>query len=204
MAVVESRAVTDRRPGFSTPGRVMAAGLLAAGAAFASALPVWMRAEVSTVLETSTLDISGADAAPAVTALALVAVAGAVAVRIAGPLVRRLVAALVALAGVGIVVNALGVVADPQGAAVTEVSAATGTTAPANSYVLTVMPWLAVVAGVLVVLAGLWAFVVAPRWAVGRKYDRSAARAARLASAEEPDDIDTWDSLSEGEDPTDR
>lgn len=204
MADATATVNNNRTPGFSTPGRVMAATLIAAGLGFVSTLPTWIHAEISTVLETSTLEISGADAASAVSALALVALAGAIAVRIAGPVLKKVVSALVALVGVGIMMSTAGVLLDPIGAAVTEVSAATGTTAPANTYELTHMPWMAIAAGLLITLCGVWAFVASSRWAVVRKYDRSAARAQRVAAADEPDDIDTWDSLSEGVDPTDR
>lgn len=197
------RSEADRKPKFSTPGRVMAASLLAAGLAFASTLPIWIRAEVTTVLETTTLEISGADAASAVSALALVALAAAIAVRITGPKLRKIVSALMVLVGLGIAISALGVYSNPQTAAATEVSAATGTTAAANSYVVTMMPWLAVAGGLLVAACGVWAFFASSHWAVGRKYDRSAARAQRVSTADEVDDIDAWDSLSEGHDPTD-
>lgn len=192
------------KPSFSSPGRVMLASLLAAGAAFASTLPVWIRAEVTTVLETSTLEISGADAASAVSALSLVAFAAAIAIRITGPKLKKFVSALMTLVGAGIAVSALGVYRNPQAAASSEVSAATGTTAAANFYEVTALPWLAVTAGVLVVLCGIWAFVASSGWTVGHKYDRSAARAQRVKTAAEVDDIDAWDSLSEGIDPTDR
>ncbi|MDO4898616.1 MAG: Trp biosynthesis-associated membrane protein [Rothia sp. (in: high G+C Gram-positive bacteria)] len=195
---------SNRTPGFSTPGRVMLASLLAAGAAFGSTLPVWIRAEVTTVVETRTLEISGADAASAVSALALVALAAAIAVRITGPRLKKLVSLIMALVGGGIAVSAFNVYQNPQAAAFSEVSSATGTTAAANFYELTPMPWLAVAAGALVALCGIWAFFASSRWAVGRKYDRAAARAQRVRTDEDVDDIDTWDALSDGIDPTDR
>lgn len=198
------RSDVDKKPHFSNPGRVMGASLLAAGLAFASTLPIWIRAEVTTVLETTTLEISGADAASAVSALALVALAAAIAVRITGPKLKKIVSALMVLVGLGIAVSAVGVYRNPQAAAATEVSAATGTTAAANSYLVTMMPWLAVAGGLLVVACGVWAFFASSHWAVGRKYDRVAARAQRISATDEVDDIDAWDSLSEGQDPTDR
>lgn len=198
------RSDVDKKPNFSTPGRVMGASLLAAGLAFASTLPIWIRAEVTTVLETTTLEISGADAASAVSALALVALAAAIAVRFTGPKLKKVVSALMVLVGLGIAVSAVGVYRNPQAAAATDVSAATGTTAAANSYLVTIMPWLAVVGGLLVIACGVWAFFASSYWAVGRKYDRAAARAQRISTVDEVDDIDAWDSLSEGQDPTDR
>ena len=185
-------------PGWAKPARVMLGAMAISATAFLTTLPTWIRAEVSTVVSTSTLDISGADAGSTVSALALVALVASVALRIAGPKLRKVLALL--LVGVGLA--AFGVNADPQAASMAQVSAMTGTNAPANSYAVTAMPLLATVCGVLVALAGVWAFVATSHWKTGRKYDRSAARAARVASAEETDEIDAWDSLSEGKDPT--
>lgn len=201
-APAEARAATRPVPGWAKPARVMLGSLAVSAAAFFTTLPVWIRAEVTTVVSTSTLDISGADAAPAVSALALVALVASVAVRIAGPKLRKILALLLAGAGLGLAVAAFGVNADPQAASIAQVSAITGTNAPAQAYELTALPLLAVAAGVLVALAGVWALVATSYWKTGRKYDRSAARTARLASADAPDEIDAWDALSEGQDPT--
>ena len=189
-------------PGWAQPARVLLGAMAVSAAAFLTTLPTWIRAEVSTVVSTSTLDISGADAGSTVSALALVALVASVALRIAGPKLRKVLALLLVGVGLGLAVAAFGVNADPQAASMAQVSAMTGTNAPANSYAVTAMPLLATVCGVLVALAGVWAFVATSHWKTGRKYDRSAARAARVASAEETDEIDAWDSLSEGKDPT--
>ncbi|MDY6051431.1 MAG: Trp biosynthesis-associated membrane protein [Rothia sp. (in: high G+C Gram-positive bacteria)] len=191
-------------PGWAKPARVMLGSMAVSAAAFLTTLPTWIRAEVSTVVATSTLDISGADAGPTVSALALVALVASVALRIAGPKLRKVLALLLVGVGVGLAVAAFGVHADPQAASMAQVSAITGTNAPADSYEVTALPLLASACGVLVALAGVWAFAATSYWKTKRTYDRSAAREARQASAQEPDDIDTWDSLSEGQDPTDR
>ncbi|WP_237209307.1 Trp biosynthesis-associated membrane protein [Rothia nasimurium] len=189
-------------PGWAKPARVMLGSMAVSAAAFLTTLPTWIRAEVSTVVATSTLDISGADAGPTVSALALVALVASVALRIAGPKLRKVLALLLVGVGVGLAVAAFGVHTDPQAASMAQVSAITGTNAPADSYEVTALPLLSAVFGLLVALAGAWSFVATSHWKTGRKYDRSAARAARLASAEETDEIDAWDSLSEGKDPT--
>lgn len=193
---------------WAQPTRVVIGSMLAAGLGFASTLSTWIRAEVTTVLDTSVIDISGADAASTVSALALVALVASVALRIAGPRLRKILSVLMIVAGLGLAISAYGVYSDPQVAAASQVSAATGTTAAANSYELTAMPWVGVCAGVLVVLCGVWAFVASSQWQSGRKYDRSNStqvRAGREENPDEnPDDIDTWDSLTAGEDPTDR
>lgn len=195
-------ATARRVPGWAKPARVMLGAMAVSAAAFLTTLPTWIRAEVSTVVSTSTLDISGADAGPTVSALALVALVASVALRIAGPKLCKVLSLLIASMGVGITLAAFNVALDPQSATMAQVSAITGTNAPAHSYEVTSLPYLAIVAGGLVVLAGLWALLATSFWKVGQKYDRSAARVRRLSEAESPDEIDTWDSLSEGKDPT--
>lgn len=190
-------------PGWAKPSAVMAGSMLAAGLGFASTLPTWIRAEVTTVIATHVIDISGAQAASTVSALALVALVASVALRIAGARLRKLLALLIVLAGAGVAVAAFGVQADPVSAAAAQVSAATGTTAAANSYELTAMPWLGIVAGSLIALCGFWAFVASSLWKSGRKYDRAARRDSRIEHETNPDEIDTWDSLTAGDDPTD-
>lgn len=189
-------------PGWAQPTRVMLGSLAVSAAAFLTTLPTWIRAEVSTVVSTSTLEISGADAASTVSALALVALVASLALRLAGPLVRKLLALVLVGAGLGLALAAVGVNADPQAASLAQVSALTGTNAPANSYELTSLPLLAAACGALLALVGGWAFAATSYWRTGGKYDRSAARAARLAQTQRPDAIDAWDSLTEGKDPT--
>lgn len=191
-------------PGWAKPSRVMAGSMLAAGLGFASTLSTWIRAEVTTVIDTSVIDVSGADAASTVSALALVALVASVALRIAGPRLRKILAVLIVGAGLGLAVAAYSVQADPQASAAAQVSAATGTTAAANAYELTAMPWLGLAAGLLIALCGIWAFVASSQWKSGRKYDRSAGRQGSAPRDENPDEIDTWDSLTAGDDPTDR
>ncbi|MFW0119078.1 Trp biosynthesis-associated membrane protein [Rothia sp. P5764] len=191
-------------PAWAKPSRVMAGSMLAAGLGFACTLSTWIRAEVTTVIDTSVIDVSGADAASTVSALALVALLASVALRIAGRRLRKILSVLIAGAGLGLAVAAYSVQADPQAAAAAQVSAATGTTAAANGYELTAMPWLGLVAGLLITLSGIWAFAASSQWRSGRKYDPSTRGQGSTHSDENPDEIDTWDSLTAGDDPTNR
>lgn len=150
------------------------------------------------------IEVSGADAASAVSALALVALVASVVLRIAGARLRKILACLITSTGIGLAVAAYGVQANPQAAVASQVSVATGTTAAANLYELTAMPLLGLVSGILIACCGLWAFVASGQWKNGRKYDRSALHEDRPTKEENPDEIDTWDSLTAGDDPTDR
>jgi uncharacterized membrane protein (TIGR02234 family) len=153
---------------------------------------------------TTQVTLDGGAAAPGVSALALVALAGAVALATAGPAVRRVVALLVAGSGVGLVWLVLAA----RGSAQTlqaALDAATGTTGGAAGSAQAVLAWtpwplVAAAGGVLVVLAA----VLSARWSGSwqgppPRYERPPATGLPRSL-----DPDPWDALSRGEDPTSR
>lgn len=178
---------------------VVLAGLVAALALFACSAATWVAATAETTLEPVAVDVAGSDAAPAVTALGLVAAAGALALAVTGRALRTVVAAVVALAGVGALVATAAVLADPAGAARPVVGETTGMVGAGGEHVLTVWPWLAAVAALLVTACGVWALVAGRGWSAARRYERPGA-----GPGERPrgDEIDSWDALTEGRDPT--
>ncbi len=104
-------------------------------------------------------------------ALALASTAGGFAMLLAGPVFRIILSVLIALLGACVVLVA---VVTPESSG---------------------LEALALVAGVLQVLAGGWAAITARRWpSGGSKYSRT-----RL----DGDPASDWDSLSAGDDPTD-
>lgn len=120
---------------------------------------------------------TGEQLVPSVRALALVALAGVVAVLAARGWARAAIGIALALGGIAIVVNAAAEVA------------AAGTPA---------WPVVVVLGGVLVVAAGLLTAVRARSWpALGSRYDAPAARRSATTG-------DAWDAIDRGEDPTDR
>ncbi|WP_148667603.1 Trp biosynthesis-associated membrane protein, partial [Arthrobacter sp. Hiyo1] len=72
------------------------------------------------------LHVQGSKAATAVTALALVALAGGLASSIAGKVSRWIIATIIVLASAGILIAAVTVLADPLGAAQGTIAATTG------------------------------------------------------------------------------
>jgi uncharacterized membrane protein (TIGR02234 family) len=147
------------------------------------------------------LQVQGSKAATTVTALALVALAGGLAASIAGRIARWIVTVIIVLAAVGIVGAAAVVLTDPQAAAQGSIAAATGISGSNVQVDVTVFPALAVLAGVLLGISAL-AIVPAGRyWKARTKYDTAPAGTAG-APAGPPDDIDSWDRLSRGDDPT--
>ena len=209
--------------------------LLCALALFGTTAVPWIHAEATTSLQPVTVDVKGADAAPAVTALGLVAAVAAVASALGGRVLRTVVGTVVALAGAGAVAAVLAVTADPRAAAQPTVGERTGVINGGGVYTMTGWPWAAVAAAVLLALCGVWLVLVAQRVRrrVSQRYDRAAvtgagapgatsaapggghdaaapgssaagtaASAGDTQAAEHADDIDTWDALTRGEDPT--
>jgi uncharacterized membrane protein (TIGR02234 family) len=147
------------------------------------------------------LQVQGSKAATTVTALALVALAGGLAASIAGRVARWIITAIIVLASAGIVTAAVTVIADPLAAAQGSIAAATGITGSSAQVGLTAFPALAVVAGLLLGLSALLIIPAGRYWKTRTKYDAAAVRGG--AAPEGPaDEIDSWDRLSRGDDPT--
>ncbi len=146
------------------------------------------------------LEVQGSKAATAVTALALVALAGGLAAAIAGRIARWIITAIIVLASAGIVAAAATVLANPLAAAQGAIAAATGITGSQAQVAVTAFPVLAVVVGCLLALAALLIIPAGRHWKTRTKYDAPAAGSP--AAAGPVDEIDSWDRLSRGDDPT--
>lgn len=194
---------TDDKTKKAGSGRVILTSLLVPILAFVTTLFPWIHANVSSVMSQVDVDVKGTDAAPAVSALGLVALAGVVAVRIAGKVLRAVICAVIALAGAGTAISALTAALNPQDAAMTKVGEATGTNGPGGSYVVTVWPWLTFVLGLATIVVALWLWWSSRQWkTTSRRYERESQHSVQKGDNPHADDIDTWDSLTEGEDPT--
>lgn len=198
----DEQSASRRRPGGA---RSVMVCLLIPALAFATTLFTWVHAKVPTVLQqgTTAIDVKGTDAAPAVSALAIVAVAGVLAARIAGTWLRAVICAVVALAGAGIGIAALTSALNPEQASTTKVGKATGTIGGGGSFETTVWPWLALVLAVATVVMAVWLWFSSRRWrSTARRYDRNAVQGQAPGENPHGDDIDAWDSLTAGQDPT--
>jgi len=188
-------------PRRSRKATVVLTTLVAALAVVACSAATWVSATVQTTLQPVTVDVAGSDAAPAVTALGLVAAAGALAVAISGRVLRAVVAVVVALAGLGAFAASVSVLLDPAGAATTVVGETTGMINAGGEFARTVWPWTAAAASLLVAACGVWALVAGRSWTAARRYEASGAAPAP-GEARRGDEIDSWDALTEGRDPT--
>lgn len=187
--------------------------LAGAGLVVLAASRDWVTQQVSGVPGVVRVTASGAQAAPAVGALAVVAGAVAVVLLIAGPLAARLAGVLAVLAGAGVVAAVVAVLADPRGAAASAVSGATGRAGlQSGAASPSVWVWLALVGGVLVAAGGLLAVLRSGRWPVpGRRFETGTGRGrpraegpGAVAEGRPQDAVAAWDALSRGEDPTGR
>ena len=203
LAAPEVSGGTDQGKRAPGSGRVILVCLLIPALAFVTTLFPWIQAHVSSVMSAVDVDVKGTDAAPAVSALALVALAGVLTVRIAGKVLRLVISAIIALAGLGMGIAALTAALNPTDAAMTKVGEATGTNGPGGQYVVTVWPWLTLVLGVATILAAAWLWWSSRSWkTTSRRYERTSQHSVQRGENPHADDIDAWDSLSEGEDPT--
>ncbi|MCZ2403414.1 Trp biosynthesis-associated membrane protein [Paenarthrobacter sp. Z7-10] len=215
--------------------------VLSSLAAFGTTTQTWVHVRLAQgAVQQADLDVVGSKAATAVTALALVALAGALAASIAGRFSRLVAALIILLSAVGIIASAVAVLGDPQASATGPVGAATGVIGVPAQTATTVFPVLAIVAAAVLALAAVLIAWAGRGWGQRTKYDPASPtlRAAKGAAtgttagstggsgadrsggatgahasvaterqaggtAVEPlDDIDSWDQLSRGNDPT--
>jgi uncharacterized membrane protein (TIGR02234 family) len=177
------------------------------------------------------VDATGRQAAPVVAAVALVALAGAVAVLTLRTVGRLVAGLLLAVAAGAAGAAALGVARTPSDALRSVLSDATGRSGGAPPIAQhTVWPWVAIAGAVLVLLGAVVAVVRARRWSgLSARYDAPLAPAGasstrpqpapegtdvgeRGADVPDPDSAtdtstrpgsaDPWEQLSRGEDPT--
>ncbi|MET4001560.1 MULTISPECIES: Trp biosynthesis-associated membrane protein [Arthrobacter] len=191
-----------RTPFFKRKSSLVLLMVVASLAIFGTTTQTWIHVNIAPgEVVQSDLNIPGNKAAVAVSALALVALAGALAITIAGRVARFITAAVVFLGAIGVVGLALGILADPVAAAAAEVGVATGIEGQGSQATATIFPALAAAAALVLAIGALLVLWFGRSWTVRTKYD--AAKDTGAGVSEAPvDEIDSWDRLSRGEDPT--
>jgi hypothetical protein len=200
-----------------TPSRLRALSLLALLVLGGAALLAWSQPWFVLELPEGPLAATGETAAPALAALALSELLVVPALAIAGAFFRVVLAVLQSALGACVVLQASVAIADPVQASaravseITGIEGASGVAGLVASASSSAWPAVALVAGVLMVLAGPAIAVTSRRWpAATRKYravrfaaaDDAAAQPGRRGEARRGA-IDDWDALSGGADPTD-
>lgn len=185
-----------------TRTRALLALLALGGIALATASATWLTTEVATALRPDvTVSATGTEAAPVVSAAALVLLACGPALALTGRAGRYIVLAVAALAGAGVSAAALAVVGDPSAAGTAAAAEAAGVTALAGPVVLSPWPWTTAATGALACLVAVTAVFAARHWPqTSRRHERGAAPSETPETPDHP--ADDWDALTRGEDPT--
>ena len=193
-------------PGWARKSTVVLLIAALALAAFGTTTQTWLTVHLDPQLGQAAageggLQVQGSKAATTVTALALVALAGGLAASIAGKIARWIITAIIVLAAAGIIAAAATVLADPLAAAQGSIAAATGVSGGSADVSVSAFPVLAVAAGCLLAACGLLVVPAGRYWKSRTKYDAAAAGPAGQQTGP-VDEIDSWDRLSRGDDPT--
>lgn len=184
--------------------------VLAAALALLTSVQRWLDIKFFTgVASAESLSVSGQELSPALTLLALAALASALVLTIAGPIFRRVIGVLVAVLGGGLAAIGLLTVTQPLAGARAAIEAVTGITGDdqfglVRATVVSAWPTVAGLSGIVLVFAGLWIVIFGGRWfSGGRKYQPAEAGGrASSRGAAGSDRISDWDALSDGDDPT--
>lgn len=176
--------------------------LAAGGLAFFAASRTWAHVRVATDgLPSDSVDVTGADAQPLVSALAVVVVTAALAVLAASPRVRRVVGGftvLVALAALATLLLGGSSLDSAVDRAVEASPAYTGT--GDHDFTTSAWKYVAAFAFVLAALLGGVTAKLGASWpTMGSRYEAPAARPSATAPQS---DAEMWKALDEGRDPT--
>lgn len=186
-------------------GRTGVLGLLAGAgllAVIASAQPWWRAAGAESANSGESVSFSGTEATGGLSqALALVVLAGALLSLVLATRGRRVLAVLLAVAGLGVVVLG-GLRLPPSDIAVRtrfrQVSLV-------EQFVLdaTAWPWSYALAGIGVMVGAALLWIFSPRWPTGgRRFERSSRSDPPSRAAAAADPAETWRTLDAGLDPT--
>jgi uncharacterized membrane protein (TIGR02234 family) len=201
MSTASSTSPVRQPPRWARKSTLVLATTILALAVFGATTQTWIEVQLDpTGASNSDLHVQGSKAATAVTALAVVALAGGLAASIAGKIARWIIAVLVVLSAAGIILAAMTVLLDPLGAAQGAIAAATGVSGGQADASATAFPVVAIVAGALLAVCAVALPLAGRHWTSRTKYDAGAR--GRKSTNEPVDEIDSWDSLSRGEDPT--
>lgn len=148
---------------------------------------------------TNEVSLSGGEMASTIRSMGIVGVAGGVAATIAKGKLRGVIGSVVLGAAVIAFIGALLAAVNPAAAAAPALSEYTGTTELADSYSVGFAVTLALIGSVMLIITSLALLIFSPGWedsTASKKYSRGTS------GTDNPDEIDMWDDLSDGQDPT--
>ncbi len=178
--------------------------LVLSAATAAAANLTWFSGVIKITGQVKSVSVSGHQVAPAVTAIALVALAAALFLAMSGRIGQWVATSFLALAGAAIAVVASSLLANPQSALFTQISSATGGGALTFTDISTPpFGYLTVGLGAVILVRAIVVMANVRDWPAGKsKYDRPGASAVPGAPDSRLDERDAWDALSAGEDPS--
>jgi uncharacterized membrane protein (TIGR02234 family) len=200
-----SEAPASARAGRLSLAVALLSGALGAAVALLATRQQWSQGTATVAGGAFPLTAKGSDVTGVPAALAIVGLAALVAVFAVRRAGRFVVAGLLALSGAGIVVAALLGASDSSALDEQAAQASGDTSASVDALGHTAWPYVAVVGGVLILLAGLLALRYGRLWpAMSGRYERGGTpQPRRKAPAVDPDrPEDLWKALDRGEDPT--
>src|SRR5699024_10081593 len=163
-----------RRPRLGRRTAVLA-GTAASALLAGATRTTWIQASAPDLTGTAqSVDVLGADGAPAVLALALAGIAASLATSLSSAWVRFLTGPVLLLAGAGAGIAALGVMRAPEAAAGSAVASATGVVGAQIEAETTSWPLLALVPALAVAVIGVLMLLAGGGWPRRTRY-RSAA-----------------------------
>lgn len=179
--------------------------LLGGTLALIGSTQTWVTATGFEATHITNVELSGQEASPVITAMSLVTIAAGAALSIARNVGRWIIGCVAILGALAIGSTTINVIFNPLNAAAQKISESTGTTATtdvAGDIEVSLLPWLTVLGAVIVLAGGIIALTYGSRWSLGKtkKYDISGP--TPVDDDGQLDEIDTWDELSRGEDPT--
>lgn len=180
--------------------------LVLAGLCGAVTLPTWITASATgPVIGTVAVQVTGSAAAPGVLAASLVLAAAALALGLVGRIGRWVVSVVIAVAGVLVLVGALGVRSGARERAEQQAAELTGVGVLDGVVTVAVWPWAAVGLGVLVLAAAVMLLRASAAWSAPSARHERAQSSAQAPGRNPPppdDERSTWDALGRGDDPT--
>lgn len=190
-ATVPAAAVAGRQRG----GRrqVVLSLVLLGAAAVATAAPTWLTTQASTVLDDNvTVVVTGTQAAPGVSAAALVVVAAGLALGLVGRVARWFSLLVVVAGGLVIAGSGFNFIRSPEAAARSGVADATGVIGVVGDVSVTYAPYLALVCGLAIIAVAVRAAVAPIDWGTRTtKYDTPGHGAAAPQEAAGPAGVAT-------------
>ncbi|WP_338777564.1 TIGR02234 family membrane protein [Streptomyces sp. DG1A-41] len=200
-----SEASESARAGRLSLAVALLCGALGAAVALLATRQRWAEGTATVAGGAFPLTAKGSDVTGVPAALAIVGLAALVAVFAVRRAGRLVVAALLALAGAGIVAAALLGASDASALDEQAAQASGDTSASVDTLSHTAWPYVAAVGGVLLLLAGLLALRYGRLWpAMSGRYERDGTpqprRKAPVVDPDRPEEL--WKALDRGEDPT--